>query len=188
MHPVLLKMFFLTTKLVGEFISQFSMAWGQTRHRRRNNIFINNLCTYLYWKFQTTWFCAASGVTFRVHESHKRARQKVSSSASQCCATPQCQNSGVKCDLAMAENLLQHHFGKYLIFRINLIFLNTGRSFCLQLLQCTMRTNIFGRSVCVIFVSADRDRLPQKHAAAFPSHSHLKAVLVFLTEVWSWAN
>lgn len=34
-------------------------------------------------------------------------------------------------------------------------------------------------SVYVIFVSADRARLPQKCAAAFPSHSHLEAALVF---------
>lgn len=145
-------LFFLTNMFVGDFISnlfgnkfvgdllEFLMTWGQTWHRRGNNTFINNPCTYLYWKFQTTWFCAASGVTFWVHEPHQGARQRISSPASQCRATPQCQSSGVKWHLA-----IQHHFGNYLIFRINRIFLNTGRSFCLYLLQRAMRSNIFGR-------------------------------------------
>lgn len=48
--PVLLIMFFITNKLVGEFISQFSMTWGQTWCRSRNNIFINNLLCILLLK------------------------------------------------------------------------------------------------------------------------------------------
>ena len=39
-------------------------------------------------------------------------------------------------------------------------------------------------SAYVIFVSADRARLPEKCAVAFPSGCHLKVVLVFLTEIY----
>lgn len=52
-----------------------------------------------------------------------------------------------------ATILLWHHIGKYLIFSKNLLFLKTGRNFCLQLLQHAMRTNVScWRNLCYLCV------------------------------------
>lgn len=86
--------------------------------------------------------CCSWGITFQVCELSLRARQRVSSPAWQCCAAPRVRRSGEKGHPAAVAILLQDHFGKYLIFSKNLIFLNTGRTFCLQLLQHTMGMNV----------------------------------------------
>lgn len=168
MHPLLLIMF-LFNKLVGEFISQFSMTQGQTLHRSRNNIFINNLLCILVLKVSDYMIscCFWGNILSTGTSSEGKARSQ------QSCSTMPC-HSPVSEFLAEVPSC---HGNVPITASLWKLQDFQNKLDILPAIAAVHYKNQHFRvgSVYVISGLADRARLPQKHAAAFPSHSHLKA-------------